>query len=135
MNIQFAWRGRFENTELNRLHADAFEHGVFSDAEWDWNEVVAQHSLGWVTARSGDSLVGFVNVAWDGFVHAWIQDTVVADDRRRNGVGTELVRVATNEARDAGCEWLHVDFDEGLEPFYITSCGFTPTQAGLIDLS
>ena len=37
------------------------------------------HSLGWVVAREDGSLVGFVNVLWDGLVHAWIQDTMVAD--------------------------------------------------------
>jgi len=34
----------------------------------------------------------------------------------------------------AGCEWLHVDFDDDLGDFYIKACGFTPTPAGLIAL-
>jgi hypothetical protein len=34
----------------------------------------------------------------------------------------------------AGCEWLHVDFEEHLRGFYLESCGFTPTGAGLIAL-
>ena len=33
-----------------------------------------------------------------------------------------------NEARAAGCEWLHVDFEDHLRPFYFGSCGFTPDQ-------
>jgi len=37
-------------------------------------------------------------------------------------------------ARAAGCELLHVDFDEDLSPFSIDACGFTPTRAGLIGL-
>jgi hypothetical protein len=49
-------------------------------------------------------------------------------------MGTALVAIATNGARDAGCEWLHVDFEEHLRPFYLGSCGFTPTRAGLIAL-
>ena len=41
---------------------------------------------------------------------------------------------ATQAARDAGCEWLHVDFEEHLRPFYLDACGFRPTGAGLIPL-
>ena len=75
-----------------------------------------------------------MNVPWDGLVHAWIQDTMVATDARHQGIGTELVAVAVHEARAAGCEWLHVDFDDHLKAFYIDACGFTPTNAGLIRL-
>ena len=53
-----------------------------------------------------------------GLVHAWIQDTMVATDARGRGVGTRLVAVATEGAREAGCEWLHVDFDDHLRGFY-----------------
>ncbi|MDP9242624.1 MAG: hypothetical protein M3O84_05550 [Actinomycetota bacterium] len=35
---------------------------------------------------------------------------------------------------DAGCEWLHVDFDDHLRSFHFDACGFTPTNAGLIAL-
>jgi hypothetical protein len=44
------------------------------------------------------------------------------------------VAVAVREARRAGCEWLHVDFEDNLRPFYFQACGFTPTNAGLIEL-
>jgi N-acetylglutamate synthase-like GNAT family acetyltransferase len=58
---------------------------------------------------------------------------VVADARQR-GIGTQLIAVAQAEARAAGCEWLHVDFEEHLRPFYFDACGFMPTTAGLIAL-
>jgi len=38
------------------------------------------------------------------------------------------------QARAARCEWLHVDFGEQLRSLYFDSCGFRPTQAGLIAL-
>ena len=85
-------------------------------------------------ARDGAELVGFVNVAWDGVVHAFVLDTMVTVGARRHGVGTRLVEVAVGEARAAGCEWLHVDFDDHLRGFYLDACGFTPTNAGLIEL-
>ncbi|MET4093791.1 hypothetical protein [Arthrobacter sp. UYCu712] len=44
------------------------------------------------------------------------------------------VAVATEEARKAGCEWLHVDLDDHLKSFYFDVCGFSPTNAGLIQL-
>jgi GNAT superfamily N-acetyltransferase len=87
-----------------------------------------------VCARDGDELVGFVNVAWDGVVHAFVLDTMVTVGVRRHGVGTRLVEMAVEQARAAGCEWLHVDFEDHLRGFYFDACGFTPTNAGLIEL-
>ncbi len=127
----FEWRGGFENGELNELHAAAFGHRVLED---DWRRQVEAHSLGWVCAREGPELVGFVNVAWDGGVHAFILDTAVSASAGRQGIGTELVRFAVAGARAAGCEWLHVDFEDELRPFYFQACGFTPANAGLIRL-
>ena len=107
---------------------------TYDESEWNWRDLTAAHSLGWVVAREGDVLVGFVNVLWDGLVHAWIQDTMVDARMRGRGLGSELIAVATTGARAAGCDWLHVDFDNHLRPFYFDACGFTPTNAGLIAL-
>ena len=94
-----------------------------------------EHSFGWVVARDNGRLVGFVNAVWDGFTHAWIQDTMVAQADRSRGIGTHMIEIVRSECQRAGCEWLHVDFDEDLEKFYFQSCGFTPTSAGLIRLA
>jgi GNAT superfamily N-acetyltransferase len=134
MGIVYAWRGRVTSTELNALHAEAFDTRVYGDDEWDWRAQLDGHSLGWVTARDGDALVGFVNVVSDGVVHAWIQDTMVPERARRRGIATALVGCAVEQVRAAGCEWLHVDFEDHLRPFYIETCGFVPTNAGLIQL-
>jgi GNAT superfamily N-acetyltransferase len=135
VTITYEWRGEFGNDEVNALHAEAFDTRVFDESEWNWRDLVSSHSLGWVVARDGANLAGFVNVLWDGLVHAWIQDTMVATAARGLGVGTRLVAVATTGAREAGCEWLHVDFDDHLRSFYFDACGFRPTNAGLIALS
>ena len=132
MTITYGWRGDFMDPELNALHAEAFGHPSFED--WDRENQTRRHSLGWVCARDGEELVGFVNVAWDGAVHAFVLDTMVAARVRRRGVGTSLVAVAVTEARNAGCEWLHVDFEDDLRAFYFDACGFEPTNAGLIAL-
>jgi GNAT superfamily N-acetyltransferase len=134
VTISYQWRGEFTSAEANALHAECFNHPVYSDEDWDWKAQVEGHSLGWVCARDGDALVGFVNVPWDGLVHAFILDTMVTPSARHRGVGTELVAVAVTEARAAGCEWLHVDFEDHLRAFYFDACGFVPTNAGLISL-
>ncbi len=141
LSVVYEWRGRFSNAEANALHAEAFETRLFDESEWDWEALTGQHSLGWVTARldsvdtSVGSLVGFVNVLWDGLTHAWLQDVMVALSARHRGVGVGLVQQARSGAIDAKCEWLHVDFDDDLRGFYVDACGFTPTNAGLMDLT
>jgi GNAT superfamily N-acetyltransferase len=100
----------------------------------DWRSQVERHSLGWVCAFDDERLVGFVNVAWDGGVHAFVVDTLVAPHRRHTGVGRGMLAVAEQESRMAGCEWLHVDFEEERRDFYVHACGFTSTPAGVIVL-
>lgn len=134
-NITFAWRGAFTNAEIHALHAEAFEARLFDELEWDWVAQCDRYSLGWVVAREDDRFVGFVNVLWDGLVHAFIEDVMVDASSRHCGVGVRLVHTARDGARGAGCEFLHVGFDDDLRPFYIESCGFEPTLGGLIELT
>lgn len=127
----FEWRGTFANEELNALHAECFEHRLFDD---DWWKQVNHFSLGWVCMRVAGELAGFVNVAWDGGVHAFLLDTMVRPALQRRGHATALVQEAVSHAKATGCEWLHVDFDPHLRDFYFRACGFQPTDAGLIQL-
>jgi len=117
------------STEAGTVHTR-----LFSDSEWDWETLVERRSLGWVVAREGEVLVGFVNVVWDGFTHAWIQDVMVASHAGRRGLGTQLVAITRDAARASGCEFLHVDFEPHLSGFYIQACGFQPAPAGLMRL-
>ena len=135
MTVTYQWRGDFTNQEVNLLHAEAFGTKVFDESKWNWAELVHQHSLGWVVARDGTNLVGFVNIVWDGLVHAWLQDTMVAAAARGQGIGTRLVDHARRGVQAAGCEYLHVDFEDHLAAFYYGACGFQPTSAGLLELN
>ena len=119
------------NAELNALRDAAWGDGEVGDQDW---QSILRHSLGWVGATDGGRLVGFVNVAWDGGVHAFLLDPTVHPDYGRRGLGRALVREAAALARERGAEWLHVDYEDGLEPFY-RACGFRPTAAGLLDLT
>jgi ribosomal protein S18 acetylase RimI-like enzyme len=129
-DVGFEWRGAISDNELVELTRS---HG--GNAASGWWDRIRPHSLGWVTARAADgTLVGFVNVAWDGGDHAFLLDPKVRPDQQRRGIGTELVRLAASHASEAGCEWLEVDFDDELAPFYYEACGFMPTKAGLLRL-
>jgi GNAT superfamily N-acetyltransferase len=94
---------------------------------------VLRHGLGHVCAYRDGRLVGYVHVAWDGGLHAFLLDTTVHPDHRRLGIGRRLVRRASDLARRAGAEWLHVDYAPEYRGFYL-ACGFVETAAGLIAL-
>src|SRR5690349_8540939 len=101
--IDFRWRHPLTDDEMVEL---VRSHGGNAVAGW-WDQI-RPHSLGWMTARLGDgTLIGFVNVAWDGGDHAFLLDTKVATSYQRRGVATALVRAAVRHAKAAGCEWLH----------------------------
>lgn len=115
--------------DLNALRDVAWE--TVGDQQWS---PILKRGLGWVCAVDGDRLIGFVNIAWDGGIHAFLLDATVHPDYQRRGLGRALVREATALAREHGAEWLHVDYDDPLDGFY-RGCGFQPTLAGLIDLT
>ena len=133
--VTCTWRAPFTNDEIHALHAEAFETRLFDESEWNWVEQTQKYSLGWVVARDGNRFVGFVNVLWDGLVHAFIEDVMVDASLRHRGIGVGLVHAAREGATAAGCEFLHVGFEEDLRSFYIDACGFTPTLGGLMELS
>jgi GNAT superfamily N-acetyltransferase len=114
---------------LNHLRAAAWE-GLQTR---DWNPIF-ERSLGWVGATDDDRLIGFANVASDGGAHAFLLDITVHPHYQRRGIGTALVREASALAHDCGSEWLHVDYEADLEPFY-RACGFRPTSAGILGLA
>jgi GNAT superfamily N-acetyltransferase len=116
------------NEQLNTLFAAAWP----GHAWHDFNSTLG-HSLLYICAYQGESLIGFVNVAWDGGIHAFLLDTTVHRDHQHQGIGRHLVTLAADEARRRGMHWLHVDYEPHLESFY-RACGFTPTLAGLIRL-
>lgn len=132
-DVVFRVRPRIANQEWDRLHAEGFEHHVLG---YDWASQIEQHSLTWIGAYHRDRLIGFVNVAWDRGVHAFLLDTAVELAYRRRGIGTRLVREAIAAVkRHGGIEWLHVDSDEVLMKQFYEPAGFRPTHAGLVDVS
>lgn len=131
MDLDYRWRGEASDRELTALHAEAFGHALLTVP---WNERLMARSIGWVIARQGAELIGFVNVIGDGAAHAVLLDTAVAVRLRSRSVGTRLVAEVVAGATAAGCHWLHVDFENDLAGFYLGACGFRATAAGLLRL-
>jgi GNAT superfamily N-acetyltransferase len=129
MEIDYRLSPAIDNDALNHLLADAWP----DHARRDFSRILPR-SLGYVCAFAGNRVIGFVNVAWDGDMHAFLLDPMVQTEFRRRGIGTALVRHAANLARSKGAEWLHVDYEPHLEEFY-AKCGFKNTRAGLINLT
>ena len=128
--IEYCTNHVVENRQLNALFAASWEGWI----ERDFGPVLGR-SLGHVIAVDEQRLIGFINVAWDGGCHAFLLDTTVHPEYQRQGVGTGLVEQAVQIARKAGVEWVHVDFEQTLSAFYLGSCGFASTAAGLIRLT
>jgi GrpB-like predicted nucleotidyltransferase (UPF0157 family)/GNAT superfamily N-acetyltransferase len=124
--VVYRWRAIVDDGDVDNLHADAFGQTA-GPYRWRRSRPL---SLGWVTATEDGRLIGFLNVAWDGHRHAFLLDTAVASDRQRRGIGRRVVARALEEARQAGCEWVHVDYERHLGDFY-AACGFAPTAGGL----
>lgn len=133
-DVAIDWCAEFEGDAVERLHIAAFGmERAAADGRY-WVDGVERYSLGWCTAVADGELIGFVNVLTDGHTHAWLQDVIVSPSQQRSGVGAAMVELAVERAAEAGCEWMHVDFDDEVADFYLRTCRFEPTQAGLRSL-
>jgi GNAT superfamily N-acetyltransferase len=128
-DLQYLVNSPVTNRQLNDLFASSWE-----GHQWRDFEPVLRRSLGYICAWRADELIGFVNLAWDGGIHAFVLDTTVHPLVRRRGVGRGLVKLAVELCRERGVEWVHVDFDAHFREFYY-ECGFRGTEAGLLHLN
>ena len=73
---------------------------AWNDAGPESFQPLLKRSLAHVGAYDGAVLIGFVNVAWDGGIHAFILDTCVDPLFRRQGIASRLVgRAASADIR------------------------------------
>ena len=80
-------------------------NAAYAWAEWPrreaWRLEAIARSSTWLAARDPDgSLTGIARVLDDGGLHASLWDVIVRPDRRRRGIGTELVRAALDRCAD-----------------------------------
>lgn len=128
MNLRFEVNPPADSAALNRLFAAAWPNHQPVDFA-----ARLKHAALFICAFAGDELVGFVKIVGDGGVHGFLLDPTVAPAWRRRGCGRELVRLAAAEAKRRGLEWIHVDYEPTLAPFY-AACGFRPSPAGVLKL-
>ena len=128
LDVEYRINPSVSGEALNELFITAWDGHVTKDFV-----ALLERSLFYICAFSGPRLVGFVKVISDAGVHAFLLDTTVHREFQSHGIGRELVTRAVEESRARGCDWLHVDFEDHLEPFY-RSTGFRPTLAGLVRL-
>jgi len=130
--VEIVSRFDVDDVVVSELHARAF--GDDAAVTTPWAERLERHALTWIGAFDAGRLVGFVQVCWDGGAHAFLLDTAVDPAWQQRGIGARLVEAAVGDVVAAGCEWLHVDFEPHLTPFYLDRCGFRPTAAGVLRL-
>ncbi len=68
-------------------------------------------------------IVGMGRVISDGVSDAYIQDVVVLKDRRRLGIGRELIKRLTRFCVEKDIEWIGLVAEPGTQSFY-ESLGF-----------
>src|SRR5215831_9390400 len=129
MAIEYRINPGITNAELDQLYLVSWPN---HRAPYDFRQEL-EHALAYVCAYDGDDLIGFVRLAWDGGVHAFLLEPTVRPDFRRRGIGRILVAWVVAVARECGLEWVYVDYEPNLCSFY-EACGFWPTDAGLIRL-
>ncbi len=76
--------------------------------------------------RSGE-LIGMGRAISDGACDGYIQDVVVAESCRRQGIGGEIVRRLSELMTDAGVDWIGLIGAPGTESFY-RNLGFEPLK-------
>ncbi len=128
MNITYLINPSLDNPALNELFSSAWSKPYNVNFQPE-----LEAALCYVAAFDNSRLIGFVKLIGDAGVHAFLLDTSVHAEYKHRGIGQELVSRAVAFAKEHGCEWVHVDFEDHLESFY-EKCGFKPTKAGLIQL-
>jgi ribosomal protein S18 acetylase RimI-like enzyme len=87
-------------------------------------KVAADDGLFFVAA-DGDSIVGTVLAGYDGH-RGWLYSVAVAPDRRRDGIGSQLIRHAEQALAQRGCPKLNIQVraDNAAVVAFYESLGF-----------
>jgi GNAT superfamily N-acetyltransferase len=125
--VEYVINPAISNKALNALFDESWPNH-------NWRDFTLEHqySLAYIVAYAAEA-VGYVNLAWDGGIHAFLLNPTVHPHWRRREIGRNLVEQAAQVAKARGIHWLHVDYQPELQTFY-EKCGFKPTQAALLSL-
>ena len=81
------------------------------------------HSLAIYVARDGEEIVGLVRLVGDGFSSVFVQDLIVLPSYQRQGIGSDLMKEALGDYKDAYQVQLATERTEKTLEFY-RSLGF-----------
>ncbi len=81
------------------------------------------HSLAIYVARDGEEIVGLVRLVGDGFSSVFVQDLIVLPSYQRQGIGSDLMKEALGDFKDAYQVQLATEQTEKTLGFYC-SLGF-----------
>ena len=81
------------------------------------------HSLATYLARDGEEIVGVVRLIGDGFSSVFVQDLIVLPSYQRQGIGSNLMKEALADYKDAYQIQLATEQTEKTLAFY-RSLGF-----------
>ena len=81
------------------------------------------HSLATYLARDGEEIVGIVRLVGDGFSSVFVQDLIVLPSYQRQGIGSNLMKEALADYKDAYQIQLVTELTEKTLGFY-RSLGF-----------
>ena len=81
------------------------------------------HSLAIYVARDGEKIVGLVRLVGDGFSSVFVQDLIVLPSYQRQGIGSDLMKEALGDYKDAYQVQLATEQTEKNVGFY-RSMGF-----------
>ena len=81
------------------------------------------HSLAIYVARDGEEIVGLVRLVGDGFSSVFVQNLIVLPSYQRRGIGSDLMKEALEDYKDAYQVQLVTDQTEKNLGFY-RSLGF-----------
>ena len=86
-------------------------------------EQALSHSLATYLARDGEKIVGLVRLVGDGFSSVFVQDLIVLPSYQRQGIGSNLMKEALADYKDAYQIQLATEQTEKTLGFY-RSLGF-----------
>ncbi len=86
-------------------------------------EQALSHSLTTYLARDGEEIVGLVRLVGDGFSSVFVQDLIVLPSYQRQGIGSNLMKEALADYKDAYQIQLATELTEKNLGFY-RSLGF-----------
>ena len=81
-------------------------------------EQALSHSLTTYLARDGEEIVGLVRLVGDGFSSVFVQDLIVLPSYQRQGIGSNLMKEALADYKDAYQIQLATEHTEKTLGFY-----------------